>query len=205
MLYGLDLCGTLIFAISGALKGIRHELDVLGVLVLAVATGIGGGIIRDLFLGATPPAVFQDEWYFVICIVGGLVTFYAAPPIAQRWNRVMVADAIGLGVFAVIGASKGIAYGLGPIGVTMMGALTATGGGVVRDVLVREVPAVIQRDFYATAALIGSLCLWGLHTLGAGPVVQAVVTIGVTTALRFYAMEKNLNLPRATSLTQPDD
>ena len=202
MLYGLDLCGTLVFAVSGALKGIRHELDLLGVLVLAVSTGIGGGIVRDLILGATPPAVFQDEWYFIVCIAGGLLAFYAAPPIAKRWNRVMVADAIGLGVFAVIGATKAIAFGLGPIGVTMMGALTATGGGVVRDVLVREVPAVIQRDFYATAALIGSFCLWSLHTLEAEPVIQAVVTIGATTTLRFYAMHKNINLPRAAPLPE---
>ncbi|NNE71248.1 MAG: trimeric intracellular cation channel family protein [Rhodothermales bacterium] len=176
MIYLLDLIGTLVFAVSGALQANRHQLDFLGFMVLAVSTGVGGGVIRDMMLGATPPAVFQDELYLIVCVVGGVLVFRAAPPIARRWNRVMVADAIGLGVFAAIGAAKGHAFGLGPIGVMFMAALTATGGGVVRDLLVREVPAIIKGGFYATAALIGGLVYWFMGGLELGEPIRLTVT-----------------------------
>ncbi|RMF65204.1 MAG: trimeric intracellular cation channel family protein, partial [Bacteroidetes bacterium] len=97
MLYVVDLVGTFVFALSGAFQANRHGLDVLGFLVLAVATGVGGGMLRDVLLGATPPAALQDELYLVVCLAGGLAVYWAAPPIAKRWNRVMVADAVGLG------------------------------------------------------------------------------------------------------------
>lgn len=197
LLYAIDLCGTLVFAMSGAFKAVRYKLDLLGIIVLAVLTGVGGGLIRDMLLGATPAAVFQDEWYFIVCIAGALAVFFGAPHIAKRWNRVMIADAIGLGVFAGIGAVKALQYDLGPIGVMMMAALTATGGGVVRDVLVREIPAVIQKDFYATAAVIGGAALLGAHTLGWSQPIQFLVAGVVTTGLRFYAMVTNMTLPRA--------
>ena len=200
LLYAIDILGTLVFAISGALQANRHDLDFLGFMVLAVATGVGGGIIRDMMLGATPPAVFQDELYLIVCVIGGLIVFRAAPPIARRWNRVLVADAVGLGVFAAIGAAKGFAFGLGPIGVMMMAALTATGGGVVRDLLVREVPAVIKGGFYATAALLGGLVYWGLAGLELIEPVRVTLTAGVTTGLRFWAMRRNVSLPTARSL-----
>ena len=134
--------------------------------------------------------------------MGGALVFWAAPPIAKRWNRVMVADAIGLGVFAAIGAAKGSAYGLGLIGVVIMAALTATGGGVVRDLLVREVPAVIKKDFYATAALLGGLAFWGSTALGLSEPLAVVITAVTTTALRAFAMIKKLDLPRATRLDE---
>lgn len=197
LLYALDLCGTLVFAMSGAFKAVRYQLDMLGIVVLAISTGVGGGLIRDMLLGATPPAVFQDEWYFFLCIAGGLAVFFGAPHLAKRWNRVMIADAIGLGVFAGIGAVKAIQYGLGPIGVMMMAALTATGGGVVRDILVGEIPAVIQKDFYATAALIGGAAVLGADWLDWGQPLQFLVAGVVTTGLRFYAMVTNMTLPRA--------
>ncbi|MBN2592022.1 MAG: TRIC cation channel family protein, partial [Sedimentisphaerales bacterium] len=106
MIYVLDIFGTFVFAVSGAFKAVRHELDILGVMVLAVATGVGGGIIRDITLGYTPPAVFQDEIYLLVCVAGGLVVFVAANKIAPRWDCVMFADAVGLSVFAAIGAAK---------------------------------------------------------------------------------------------------
>ena len=201
LLYLIDLAGTLVFAVSGALQANRHELDFLGFMVLAVATGVGGGIIRDMMLGATPPAVFQDELYLIVCVVGGVLVFRAAPPIARRWNRVLVADAVGLGVFAAIGAAKAWAFGLGPIGVMMMAALTATGGGVVRDLLVREVPAVIKSGFYATAALIGGLVYWATASAELIEPVRVLVTAGATTGLRFWAMQRRINLPTARKHT----
>jgi len=201
MLYVLDLLGTLVFAISGALQANRHELDYLGFMVLAVATGVGGGIVRDVLLGVTPPAVFQDEVYLVVCIVGGAVVYWAAPPIAKRWNRVMIADTIGLGVFAAMGAAKGAEYGLGPIGVVMIAAITATGGGVIRDLLVREVPAVIKGGFYATAALLGGGAYLLAQYAGLSEPVQLTAAILTTTGLRAWAVYKKVSMP----LAQPVD
>lgn len=203
ILYVFDLCGTFVFALAGGFRAVRHELDLLGVMVLAVATGVGGGLIRDVLLGATPPAAFQDERYLIVCLLGGTAVFLAAPKVAKGWNLVMVADALGLGVFAAIGAAKADVYGLGPLGVMMMAALTATGGGAVRDVLVNEVPAVVRHDFYATAALLGGAAYLGAAALALGapwPLLAATVT---TTGLRAFAMMKKLHLPRARLPEEP--
>ncbi|MEM1094251.1 MAG: trimeric intracellular cation channel family protein [Bacteroidota bacterium] len=197
MLYALDLAGTFVFALSGAVRAVRHDLDLLGMFVLATLTGIGGGLIRDALLGATPAAAFQDEAYFLVCLLGGVAVFFGGRYIQQGWNAVRVLDAIGLGVFAGIGAAKALAFGLGPIGVLIMAALTATGGGVLRDVLVREVPAVIANDFYATAALLGGAALLGAHALGLSESIQLTTAAVVTSGLRFYAMRKQWELPKA--------
>jgi uncharacterized membrane protein YeiH len=202
MILILDFCGTFVFAVAGAFRGTRHGLDLLGVLVLAVATGVGGGLIRDVLLDA-PPAALQDETYLLICIVGGLVAFVAASRVARHWNVVMVVDAIGLGVFAAIGAAKAAAYGLGPIGVMMMAALTATGGGVVRDVLVRQVPAVIRHDFYATAALLGGGLYMVMSVTGASEPAALWSAVLFTTGLRFLAMRGRLRLPIAGLPPEP--
>lgn len=197
MLYALDLLGTFVFALSGAFKGRRKNLDWLGISVLAILTGVGGGLIRDMLLGATPPASFQDEWYLVACLAGAVLVMVAAPNISKRWNRVMLADAVGLGLFAALGAAKAAAHGLGPIGVVMMGALTATGGGVIRDVLVREVPSILHKGFYATAAIIGAAVFLGLDAAGASETISLGGAAIVCSALRFYALVKNVNLPKA--------
>ena len=192
----LDIAGTLVFAIAGGLRAMRHQLDLLGVMVLAVATGVGGGMIRDMLLGSTPVAAIQSELYLGVCLLGGLVVFVAGNHVATKWNRVAIIDAIGLGVFAAIGGVKGLAFGLGPIGVMIMAALTATGGGVVRDVLVREVPAVIRHDFYATAALLGGGALYLCYLAGIDTVGQIWVAAVVTSGLRFYAMTRGVGLPK---------
>ncbi len=197
ILYSIDLIGTFVFAVSGALKATKYDLDLLGILVLATLTGVGGGIIRDVLLGATPPAVFQDESFLIVCVLGGLAVFVASSHIEPWLREMMVADAIGLGVFAGIGAVKAHAFGLGPLGIIMMAGLTATGGGVIRDVLVREIPAVIQKDFYATAALAGGLCFLATLPLNLGEPIQLVITAILTTGLRFYAMFSRINLPKA--------
>lgn len=196
MLTALDLAGTFVFALSGAFTGVRERLDWLGIAVLAVLTGVGGGMLRDVLLGLTPPAVFRDERYFLACLAGAAVVIVASRPIAQRWNRVMLADAVGLGLFAALGAAKAAERGLGPIGVVMMGTVTAVGGGVIRDVLVGQRPAVLYKGFYATAALLGSALLLGLDALGTPVAVQIAAAAVATTALRFGALVKNVRLPR---------
>ncbi len=205
MLYVLDIIGTFVFAMSGGLKAAKYKLDLLGFVVLAISTGVGGGLIRDVVLGDTPPAVFQDELYLVVCIAGGLISFFAARHIAPRWREMLIADGIGLGVFAAIGAAKASAFGLGPIGIVCMAGLTATGGGVIRDVLIREIPAVIGRDFYATAALAGGLCFLAVQSTGLPISVQLLVTATVTSGLRLFAASKNLNLPTAGNDMEPEN
>jgi uncharacterized membrane protein YeiH len=200
MLHFLDIFGTFVFAISGAFRAVRHELDILGVLVLSIATGVGGGIVRDVMLGSTPPAAFQNEMYIVITIVGGLVVFWAAPKIAQRWDYVMIADAIGLSVFAAIGAAKAESFELGAIGIIMMAVITATGGGMIRDMLVMEMPAVLKSDFYASAALLGGVCFVAAGALKFNQHIQITVTIAFTFFLRIMAMKYKLSLPKVRSL-----
>ncbi|MCK4956076.1 MAG: trimeric intracellular cation channel family protein [Candidatus Cloacimonetes bacterium] len=197
MLYYLDLLGTLVFAISGALRASKHNLDILGVLVLSVVTGVSGGIIRDMIIGDNLPAAFRNEWYLMICVIGGILVFIATPKIAKSWNVVRYFDAVGLGVFAAIGATKALQYGAGPIGVIMLSAITATGGGMLRDVLVREIPAVLHRDFYATAAMLGAVVLLILNYFECSQFVQIFSTIAVTTGIRFTAMYFQVQLPIA--------
>ena len=198
MLTALDLLGTFVFALSGAFKAVRHGLDWLGIAVLATLTGVGGGLTRDVLLGDTPPAAFRDERFLLACLAGAAAVVMAAQPIAARWNRVMIADAFGLGLFAAPGAFKAAEHGLGPIGVVTMGALSAVGGGVVRDVLVGERPAVLDRGFYASAALVGSALLVALGALGAPPAAQLAAAAATTTTLRFVSLVRNVRLPRAT-------
>jgi uncharacterized membrane protein YeiH len=200
LLFILDIFGTFVFAISGAFRAVRHELDILGVLVLAIATGVGGGILRDIMLGDKPPAAFQHEIYLIITIAGGLLVFIAAPKIAPRWDYVMIADAIGLSVFAAIGAAKAESFNLGFIGIIMMAAITATGGGMIRDMLVMEIPAVLKSDFYASAALIGGMCYEAAGALGMNQNTRLVCTIIVTFLLRIAAMKYKLSLPKVRSL-----
>lgn len=200
LLYILDIVGTLVFSISGAFRAVKYELDILGVLVLSVATGVGGGCIRDLVLGSTPPAAFRDETYLLTCICGGLLVFLAAGRIARRWDCVMFADAIGLGVFAAIGAAKASACGLGIVGVVMMAGVTATGGGVIRDILVVEIPAVLRVDFYATAAICGGFCFVAAEYFELPQGVQLACCVVVTCGLRFLAMKLRISLPRIRSL-----
>jgi uncharacterized membrane protein YeiH len=202
MIYILDIFGTFVFAVSGAFRAVRYELDILGVLVLAIATGVGGGIIRDVILASTPPAAFQDETYLVVCVLGGIVVFYAANKIATRWDCVMIADAVGLSTFAAIGAAKAQIHHLGVIGIILMAAITATGGGVIRDVLVSEIPVVLRADFYATAALAGGAFFAAAGWLGFSQSAQVVITIAVTFFLRVLAMRYEISLPKVHSLPQ---
>jgi uncharacterized membrane protein YeiH len=123
----LELFGTLAFAASGAFCAMRYELDLLGICVLATATGIGGGIMRDVLLGTTPPAVLVDQTYILVCLAGAVLVLLAAPKLATQWDRIMVADAIGLGVFTAIGAAQAEHSGAVPLTVILMAMITASG------------------------------------------------------------------------------
>ena len=197
MLFALDLAGTFVFALSGAFKGVRRGLDWLGITALAVLTGVGGGMVRDVLLGDTPPAVFRDERYLAICLLGAVAVIAFGRSISRTWNRVMVADAIGLGLFAALGAAKGAAFGLGPLGTILAGALTAVGGGVIRDVLVGDRPAVLYKGYYATAAILGAAVLVLLGWLGVVASVQILAAALTATSLRFLELARNARLSAA--------
>ena len=197
----IDFIGTFAFAISGATAGARKGLDLFGVLVLAFAAATAGGIARDTMLGATPPVALVDWRYLAISALAGLATFYRSETIERLRNPVQLFDAIGLGLFAVIGAGKALAYGVGPVGAVMLGVLTGIGGGMVRDVLVMQVPGVLQRELYAVAALLGAAIVVCGDALSLPATPVAVGGAVACFALRFMAMRYGWQLPAATPRT----
>ena len=200
MLEFLDLFGTFIFGLSGAFRAVKYELDLLGVLILSLITGVGGGMIRDVLIGSTPTAALLDERYILLTIIAGLLVFFWSKKLAKQWKKIIVSDAIGLGVFTAIGVSKALTFHLGPIGAVMMGVITATGGGMLRDIIVQEVPAVVSRDFYATASIIGGFAFIIARHFGLSDPVQITISIIVTTFLRLLAMYLNFSLPKVKKL-----
>lgn len=193
----LDLCGTFAFALSGAMSGIRRELDIFGVLVLSFAASSFGGITRDVLIGAVPPAALQDWRYLATSLAAGLIAFFWSSLIEKLRNPVRLMDAAGLAFFAVAGAEKALAFGLSPVMAALLGMLTGIGGGVARDVLLAEIPAVLRSDLYAVAALAGAVIVVGGSVLHL-PLVM--VTLGgglVCFALRMIAIRRGWHLPVA--------
>ncbi len=201
----LDYAGTFVFAIVGAFKGLKHRLDILGVLILAVFTGLGGGIIRDLILDLNPPLAFRNEVYFLICTLGAAITSVWGPKIARWWKGVLILDAVGLAVFSAQGALLASHAGLGPIGVIFLGTVTAVGGGVIRDLLVREIPAILVREFYATAASLGALALWLMKYFHAPTELSLISAVVTTLGLRLLGMIFRWQLPRVPRFTTEED
>lgn len=196
--YTLDIAGIFVFAISGALLAVRKNLDVFGMAVLAEATALGGGIIRDLMIGAVPPAAFTDLGYFVTPLVSTVLVFFLHPEVERINRAVMVLDAAGLGLFCVAGTTKAHAYGLGVTYSAVLGLATAVGGGVLRDVLAQEVPSLLRwdRDLYAVPALVGAAIvalLIHFHAFSAAGGICAAIAAFV---LRLLAMRYGWRAPR---------
>jgi uncharacterized membrane protein YeiH len=197
LLVAFDLGGTFVFALSGATAAVKHRLDLFGVLVLSFAAGNSGGIARDVMIGALPPAAIGDWRYVAVSILAGLITFYWYRIINRLSSPVLVFDAAGLALFAVSGAGKALAFHAGPVAATLLGMLTGIGGGMVRDVLVREIPTVLRTELYAVAALIGAVAVVigsMLHLpSSAAAAAGAVLCFG----LRFMAIRQGWQLPIA--------
>jgi uncharacterized membrane protein YeiH len=189
LLLVLDLVGITVFAVSGGLLAVRHRLDMVGVVVLGVVTGLGGGVIRDLLIGDVPPAGFADWRYLVTAMLAGLVTFWLHPTFERTIRLVNVFDAFGLGLFAVAGAAKASEYGLGPVQAALLGMVTGVGGGMIRDVLVGRVPVVLSpSELYALPAVIGATVVAvGLH-LGVPALPLAIAGAALTITLRLLAI-----------------
>jgi uncharacterized membrane protein YeiH len=197
LLVAFDLGGTFVFALSGATAGVKHRLDLFGVLVLSFAAGNSGGIARDVMIGTHPPVAISDWRYIAVSMLAGLITFYWFRIINRLSSPVLVFDAAGLALFAVSGASKALAFHTGPVAATLLGMLTGIGGGMMRDILVGEIPTVLRTELYAVAALVGAIvvvCGRLLHFSSSGAaVVGALLCFG----LRFTAMRRGWGLPTA--------
>ena len=185
------------FALSGAMAGVKHRLDLFGVLVLAFAAGNSGGIARDVMIGARAPAAIRDWRYVAVSILAGLVTFYWYRTINRLSSPVLVFDAAGLALFAVSGAGKALAFDAGPVAATLLGMLTGIGGGMVRDVLVMEIPTVLRTELYAVAALIGALVVVLGRTLHLSASGAAIAGALLCFGLRFIALRRGWQLPKA--------
>ncbi|HEV8479537.1 MAG TPA: trimeric intracellular cation channel family protein [Candidatus Eisenbacteria bacterium] len=196
-LFALDLAGTFVFALSGALAGVRHKLDLFGVLGVAFVAATAGGIVRDLLIGAVPPPAVADWRYLVTTLAAGLLTFYFHSTVDRMHNSVLIFDAAGLALFAVAGALKAVASGLHPVSACLLGMLTGIGGGMARDLLVGEVPIVLRADLYAVAALVGAaVTVVGLE-LQLPSFVAAPIGALLCFGLRMTAIRRGWRLPTA--------
>ena len=193
----LDLCGTFAFALSGALAGVRRQLDIYGVLVVAFVTSSFGGLSRDLLIGAVPPAALVDWRYLAVSMAAGLIVFCRPSMIERLKYPVRLLDAVGLAFFCVAGAEKALAFGLSPVMAALLGMLTGVGGGMIRDVLLNEIPTVLRADLYALAALAGAGVVVAGDALGTSYVLTAIAGGLVCFAIRVVAIRRGWRLPIA--------
>jgi uncharacterized membrane protein YeiH len=199
----LNLAGTFVFGLSGGLAAVRAKLDLFGVVVLAGVVGLAGGITRDLLIG-TPPATFRDWRYLAAAGAAGLLAFFVAPVLARIWRSVLVFDAIGLGLFCVTGATKALDFGVGPLPAVLLGAITGIGGGILRDVLLRDVPTVLRHELYAVPALLGAGILVVAQQAGSASPVFPVLGAAVCVGVRLAGLRYRVNVPIAPSERHDD-
>jgi uncharacterized membrane protein YeiH len=199
----LDLTGTFVFALSGALAGVRRELDLFGVLVLSFAAANSGGITRDLLIGVVPPGAVGDWRYLGVSLFAGIVTFYFSSWIVRMSNSVLIFDAAGLALFAVTGASKALVHGLNPVMAIALGMVTGIGGGMVRDVLLAEIPTVLRAELYAVAALAAAGIVVVGHMLQLPVAPVTAVALLSCFSLRVMAIRYGWRLPVAKLASQP--
>lgn len=198
----LDLGGVLVFALSGASLAVRRQFDLVGMIVLATATGLGGGILRDTLLGELPPAALRDQLYLAMPLVGSVLVLVGHHVVERLRRPVLVFDAAGLGLFSVVGSAKALDHGLGVLPSVLLGVMSAVGGGIIRDVLARDIPSVFRADsaLYAIPAALGAsttAAAWSHDMLGApqaGAIAAAVVVV------RLLALRHGWRAPTARSL-----
>jgi uncharacterized membrane protein YeiH len=199
----LNLLGTFVFGLSGGLAAVRARLDVFGVLVLAAAVGLAGGIVRDLLIGA-PPATFRDWRYLVAVGAAAAVCFFAGPALERVQRSVLFFDAMGLAVLCVTGATKALDYHLGPVQAVILGAITGIGGGMLRDVLLGEVPSVLRHELYAIPALTGAAIVAIAHVAGSSSVLFALIGAVVCFAMRLAGLHYGIDAPSPHDTTSRD-
>lgn len=196
LIFLLNLAGTFVFGLSGGLAAVRARLDLLGVVVLAAVVALAGGVIRDLLIG-TPPATVRDWRYLAAAGAAGLVCFLAWFALERVRRSVLVFDAIGLSLFAVTGATKALQFGLGPVQAILLGTLTGVGGGILRDVLLLQVPTVLREGLYAVPALLGAGVLVVAQEAGSRSPVFPVLAAVVCVVVRLIGLKYRVTLPTA--------
>lgn len=194
----LDLIGTFAFAISGAVAAHQKKLDLFGILTLAFTTACGGGIIRDVCIGALPPAGLSDWRYLALSIVAAGLVIVAGPLMQRLSQPVLLFDAVGLGFFAVFGAHKTLAYGHSIEAAVILGTVSAVGGGALRDVLLSRTPVILRKEIYASAALIGAAFQTSGEVLGWSSSWLAWAAIALCFIIRYLSLRYRWNLPRFT-------
>ena len=195
LLQAIDMIGTFVFALSGAVAGVRRGLDLFGVLVVAFVAAVFGGITRDVLIGAVPPDAFLHPHYMVLAASAGLITFRWYPLIARFTYPVRLFDAVGLALFAVTGTEKALVHGLDGLAAALLGMVTAIGGGVARDILLAEVPVVLRSDIYAVAALAGALIVVAGDRFALPEAPVAVLGAALCFTLRMLALYRGWQLP----------
>jgi uncharacterized membrane protein YeiH len=196
-----DLTGTFVFALSGATAAVKHKLDAFGILVLCFAAATAGGITRDIMIGALPPAAIRDWRYLAVSIFAGAIAFFAYPLINRLSSPVLLFDAAGLALFCVAGADKALAFHAGPVAATLLGMVTGIGGGIVRDVLVMEVPTVLRTELYAIAALLGAAFTVVGQRFGLPLQIAAPIGAALCITVRLLALHYGWRLPVARRRT----
>jgi len=192
----LNVFGLFVFAISGALTALRNDMDFFGVAMIAIVTGVGGGTVRDVLLGSFPVWWIKDTSAVYVCLGGAVAATLAQPVLSSRQDALVWADALGLSAFAILGAQAAMSVNAPAIIAIFMGAVTATFGGIVRDVLLNEPPLILKQDIYATAALIGAAVYVGLVAAGIGEEVAAPGAAAATFAIRAAAIRFNIPSPK---------
>lgn len=193
----LDLLGTFVFAISGAVAAVNRRLDIFGILVLSFVAGNFGGISRDLLIGAVPPAALANGRYLLVSVLAGLITFFWYAGVDKLRSPVLLFDAAGLALFAVAGAQKAVEFGLSPVMASLLGMLTGIGGGMTRDVLLNDIPQVLRSDLYAVAALAGASIVVIGDALDLPYGISALAGGALCFGLRMMAIRYGWHLPIA--------
>ena len=196
----LDLLGTFVFALSGAMTGVQKRLDLFGVLVLSFAAGNAGGITRDVLIGTVPPAAINDWKYVTVSLLAGIVVFFWYPIIDKLRSPVLIFDGAGLALFAVNGTQKALNHGLNPLAAALLGMLTGIGGGMLRDLLTTETPTVLRADLYAVAALAGAVVVVVGRWFDFPQAAVALAGAGSCFGIRIAALRKGWKLPTARHL-----
>ncbi len=199
IIFILDLVGTFAFAASGAVLAVKRDMDLFGVLVLSVVTATGGGLLRDMIVGRIPPAVFNHMVYLAVSCGTGILVFFFYSWIKKVNHLILFFDAVGLGVFTIIGISVGLDYHFKPISSLILGMLTGVGGGMIRDILTARIPLILQKDVYASASLLGGLLYLLLRKINLPDSFSVIISILCIIFIRLFSLKYHVHLPRATS------
>jgi len=191
----IDIIGTIAFAASGAIAGVRKKFDLYGVCFLAIITAVGGGTVRDTLLGKVPPFVFRDISYFVLSIITATLVFIFYKQLTRTYSKLVWMDALGLGLFNVTGMTIALESGVGYFGSIVLGVITCTVGGMMRDVLIGETPFVLKQEIYATACILSGMLFCLLHYIGANMQFNMTLSAVVLFAVRMITYKMKINMP----------